>query len=430
MKKLISLAAVVTLAAGFTSLTLSPLPARAVSPESVFALHVTSSHATLPDTATRNRAGSKLNGYREWRFYLTNETSSVITYPSIVVDSGLAPSDFSWTDPSTPGGLVTVTAFPTTMPNSPTSLQPCIDPFDCLPNSKLGDGKGLISTHAVTFTAGYDSTRTVTPTTIPVGGGVQTAVVTVTPRDVRYTSGMTCFDVLFGSNLPGVTYQSSSASDLTTTWPTDNELTNPNTVEQMRLCGPRTVGETYTFTTTYSVPNPYDQAFRFVPEIGINGQAAASPATVDGNSVTILDSTLNGGKGPAFQQGSSTFSVNGTYLWTVQQAVAADVSYSGTNHVPAAPQNVQVAPTSTGAQVTWYPATPGSGGQISGYQLRVYNKASKGHLVVSFQTTETSFGLSTGPALTSGTQYWVEVTAMNPYGTSSPSTPRVPFTLP
>lgn len=435
MKKLISVAAVVTLTAGL-ALT-SPLPAQAVLGGELEAMHVTASRATLPDTATGNLAGKKLNGLREWRFYLTNGTSSLITNPSIVVDSGLAPGDFAWTDPSTPGGPVPVTAFPTTMPNSATSLDPCINLWDCQTASKLGDGKGLMSTHAVSFTAGYDSTRTVTPTTIPVGGGDQTTVVTVTPRDVRYTSGMTCFDVIFGSNLPGVTYLSHDASDPGTMYPTDNTAINPNGIEQMRLCGPQaatgalTLGQTYTFTTTYSVPNPYGQPFRFVPEIGINGQSAVSLASVVGDSVTMLDSTLSGGKGTAFRQGSSTFTVDGSHTWGVNQAVAADVSYSGTNHVPSTPQNVQVTLRDTGAQVTWAPPlSSGSGGQLSGYQVRVYTKASKGRLVASFQTTQTQTSLFAAPPLASGTQYWVEVAAMNPFGTSIPSTPRFPFTLP
>jgi Fibronectin type III domain len=252
---------------------------------------------------------------------------------------------------------------------------------------------------------------------------------------VRYASGMTCFDVIFGSNLPGVSYVSSGASDPGTMYPTDN--TAPNVIQQMRLCGPQaatgalTLGQPYTFTTTYSVPNPYGQPFRFVPEIGINGQSAVSLASVNDNKVTILDSTLSGGKGPAFRQGNSTFTVGSVNTWAVNQAVAADVSYSGTNHVPSASQNVQITPTSTGATATWGPpVSSGTGGQLSGYQLRIYTKASNGRQVASFQTPGTSFEILPGAPLRSGTQYWLEVTAMNPYGTSSPSTPRLPFTLP
>ena len=227
MKKLTSVAAVVMLAAGLG--LASPQQSQAVLPGHLEAAHVTASRATLPDTATRNLAGTKLNGLRLWRLYLTNATLSVVTSPSIVVDSGLAAADFAWLMPA--AAPVPVTAFPTTMPNSVTSLDPCNNINDCQTASKLGDEKGLISNHAVTFTAGFDSTRTVTPAIIPAEGGQQTMTVTVTPRDVRYTSDMTCFDVVFDRNLPGVSRVSHTASDPGTMYPTDNTSINPNVLD-------------------------------------------------------------------------------------------------------------------------------------------------------------------------------------------------------
>jgi hypothetical protein len=161
---------------------------------------------------------------------------------------------------------------------------------------------------------------------IPAGGTQQKVTVTVTPRDLRYDTLPGCFDIIISSNLPGVSVKGWTA-------PTDatNPGDNPQSLVDLRLCTGLHTRQTYTFTATLKVPNPHRTAFRFQPEVAINGQLITSSASVIGSSVAIPDATLDG-TSPG--QGGSTFSVDGSHIWMAMHAEAADIDYAGTPPPP------------------------------------------------------------------------------------------------
>jgi hypothetical protein len=395
MKRIAPVAMAATLTAALTAVMsiTSPPPATAADYD-LNALHVTASWAFLPDTATSLSAQAKLTGPRGWRFYLNNLSTATVTNPSVTLDSGLSPTLFQW-------GGEQVTSFPATKTQD-----------TLLPGQTMG--LDLSSSIPVRFTAGYDSTRTVDTAMIQVGGSQQTVTVTVAPRDPRYNKLQSCFDIIVASNLPEVSLVKWSGP-IGTTNPNDN----PDSLAGLRLCGGLSTHLTYTFTATLNVPNTYGTAFRFQPDVSLNGQLVTSSTLVTGPSVVIQDTTLNGNGKQA--RGASTFSVSeSNHTWLASHAEAADIDYAGTRHVPSAPQNVTAIPGSASATVGWTaPATVGST-PISAYEARAYTAPSGGTPVATCPASPQTLSCSLTD-LTNNTEYWVDVVATNGIGASDPS---------
>jgi hypothetical protein len=311
MKRIIPVVIGAALAA---TISITSPPSAIAIGEDLSAMHVTASWAYLPDTAISNSAQTKHDGLRAWRFYLTNNSGATVTNPSVTVNSGYDPTLFTWGD-------APVTGFPATKAasNLPTGQQMGLMTLD------------LMSSIPYKFTTGYDSTRTVDNAMIPPGASQQKVTVTITPRDRRYDSLPGGFDLIFDSNLPGVSLVGWTAPPGTT-----NPADNPQSLLNLRLWGVQT-RMTYTFTATLKVPNQSATALRFVPNVGINGQLTTSTASLTGTSVAIPDATLDGKTGKTKDMGTSTFSVCGSHTWMAVHAEAADINYAGTDSVPPAP---------------------------------------------------------------------------------------------
>jgi hypothetical protein len=277
------------------------------------ALEVVADQVFLPPTTTSAQAGTTQSGTRNWNFFLGDNSLTSVTNPTITIDSGLSPSLF-------PG----VSSFPVT--ESQASLAPG-QQFQGNLNSNI----------PVSFTPGYDSTRTVSPLTVPAGGTQQTVVITITPVDARYAlppDGFVGFNIILGSEVPGVSLVST---------------TNPNNLDQgeeLQIITPPAFGlfqwrlgstqlnKQYTFTAVLNVPNPSGIPFEYQPDVSIRGERQTILCDAcAGSAVTVPDPTLDGSVPGS---GGGMFSVTETsHTWTSTHSDAFDVFYQGTTQTPA-----------------------------------------------------------------------------------------------
>jgi hypothetical protein len=289
-------------------------------------LQVAADEINLPVGATALSATDQHQGEREWGFFLTNDAPTPVTNASISVDSGYLPSLFSWEGD--------VTAFPVT------KTTPSIAPgTQWVPDA-------LRSTIPVTATTGYDSTRTVSPATIPPSGGQQTVTITITPRDARYQSGQAnawaAFNIIVDSPVPGATL--AGITDPTNA--ADDGLQSPTSdrhgLYQWRLF-PSSLGKTYTFTATLNVPNSSSAPLTYRPEVSIRGerQELRCEACAQ-SSATMAEPTLDG---PTAGSGKVTYQIaNSDRTWRLTHSEAYDVHYTGTEPPSTLPVTILVKP--------------------------------------------------------------------------------------
>lgn len=234
-----------------------------------------------------------LNGTRWWDFEI-EDYDVAATNPMIGVDSGFPASAFPYLGAS---------SFPVF--GAP---QATLNPGD-----SYFPGLNLQSTIPVTFSSGFNETRSVSPTTIPAGGGAQDVTLTVTPL---VTTGF--YKVGVSGPVDGATVTASSGP---TNLDQGESLSVTGGGSGFVLFNPQ-VGKLYSFSFTLSVPNPFGTPFVGKPNtfvIGINGSSSCclGPAS----SVTIPDATLNG---------QITYSVDQTVAnWSVNHYDGKSVSLQG-----------------------------------------------------------------------------------------------------
>jgi hypothetical protein len=294
-----------------------PGTASAQGPNSdLTALEVAASDVSLPPAATSAQAGTVQSGIRNWDFFLGNNSQTSVTNPTITIDGGYSPSLF-------PG----ISSFPVT--GSQASLAPGQQFF-------TPPGGALNSNIPVSFTAGYDSTRTVSPLMVPVGGSQQTVVITMSPVDTRYAPGPgVIFNINLSSDVPGVSLVSTTNPDNLDQGEilqTFSGAAFPFGLFEWRL-GMAQLNKQYTFTAVLNVPNPGGAPFEYRPDVSIRGeQQTILCDACAGSAVTIKDSTLDGS---VARSGGATFSVTETsHTWTSTSSAAFDVDYQGTTQTP------------------------------------------------------------------------------------------------
>jgi len=231
-------------------------------------------------------ASELLNGTWSWFFSIDDNDVSV-TNPTITVDSGFPVSAF-------PGGLG-ASSFPVTVSQS--SLEPG-NSFFSNPLAQFG-----VTTIPATMSPGFDSTRSVTPPTIPIGGGQQVLNVTITPR----TTGPG-YKVGIGDDIAGTTV---------------TQVSGPSTPMNLQA------DTTYTLVYDLNVPNPFGVPFAFKPQVDVNGGLSATISggccTGPTNSVSFADPSLDGGT-PG--RGHVTYSVDQTVnSWSIINGDARQISY-------------------------------------------------------------------------------------------------------
>lgn len=286
----------------------SPWAAFAQQPLSdLLAVESANANASLPSTATSAQAATMQNGTRSWGTFLANDSQTPVTNAAITVNSGYNPALFNG-----------VTAFPVTKTQSSVA------------SGQQFDGVGLDSSIPVNFSLGFDSTRTVSPLTIPVGGTQQTVTFTVTPIDSRYASEQNLFDMHVDSFLPGVSIAS---------------ITNPNNLNQGEMLQTLTptfpfglfewrlgfiqLNKQYSFKAVLNVPNPFGVPFEYLPALNLGGSVSSTLCVAcPGSSITIIDPTLDGNIPGS---GAATFSVaETTHTWTSIHNDVFGVFYEGT----------------------------------------------------------------------------------------------------
>lgn len=247
-----------------------------------------------------------LDGHPGWAFFFNNLTGSAVTNPRLTVASGLDPAVFD-------GGLMT--------PSFPSSCSlPTLDSGQQLQIFPGLEATGLHST----FNLGYDSTRSVSPAEVPVGGGDVTATFTVKIVDPKFADG---FVSLFIQG-PGATVVSQSD-------PTNLDQGEDVSSSLGRFdLGGLELGKTYVFTAVLHVENPpFGRAigpWTFTPSAQIYVSARGDGCTqcgLPGSSVTIADSTLDGSS-PGV--GAVTFAVDeSNRLWDITKDMQYVTSYEG-----------------------------------------------------------------------------------------------------
>ncbi len=273
--------------------------------------------AALPPTATNAQAGTVRTGTRNWGAFFGNRSPNSVTNPTVSVQSGYDPSQYMFFWKNQP-----VSAFPVT------DSQSTLDPGQVFSAGSSGLGSNI----PVNFTLGYNSTRTVSPLMIPVGGTDQAVTITVTLMDSRYAAVppdvFSFIIVTVGSNLSGVSLVST---------------TNPKNLNQgemldtpvpmfglfqWNLSDPQ-LHKPYRFSAVLHVPNASGTPFKYRPFVNMSGQRnTVLCSDCSGSSVTVGDATLDGNVPGS---GSATFSVTETgHMWTEAHTDGYGIIYEGT----------------------------------------------------------------------------------------------------
>ena len=295
-----------------------PGTASAQQPTNVlFAGDVAVDNVDVPPTTTSVQATAVQNGYRSWFSTIGNYTQAPVSNATVSIMSGYDPSLFEG-----------VTSFPVT------GTIASIDPGQGWFGPSLNPAQNPYQTLPVTYSLGYDSTRTVSPSVIPAGGGQQTVTIALTPVDARYgpaPNRTVNFNIFISSPLPGVTVAS---------------FTNPSNLDQGETLqtgsnsfaifhwglGAPVLGKQYTFTATLNVPNPSGVPFDYRPLVQFAGDLLTTICDgCTGSTVTVKDPTLDGNVPGS---GAMTFSVAETNdTWISQHGDSFFVFYDGTTQV-------------------------------------------------------------------------------------------------
>jgi hypothetical protein len=273
-------------------------------------MEVAVSHAFLQPGQTSVQASSVLYGFRSWNSLIINDASVAVTNATVSTMSGLDPSIFG------------LSSFPYV--NTFASLAPGETQF--AGRLQPNDSQQI----PVNFSLGYNSTITVSPTMIPIGGAQQTVVITVTPIDPGYAQrgpAGSAIHIGFNTQVPGVTVTSASYNPANVNQG-EHIDTSQDKFYEWHLFDPN-INKTYTFTAVFHIPNPYGIPFEFQPEININGDRQTLLCnTCAGPTVTVIDPSLDGSVPGS---GAVTFSIAETnHIWMSKHSDMSSITFLGT----------------------------------------------------------------------------------------------------
>ncbi len=204
---------------------------------------------------------TELTGHYSWNLHIHNNSEQTVVDPTISVESS--------SYPGFPDGT-----FPAEW--SKESLEPW---------EKWYEVNALSSTEPITFTLGYDSSRTMEPLAIPPGGGVQQVTIKVKPLDERYTTNPFMRVQVNGNVIEGSNTEPEGAV------PTINPEGKAGIAWEFPDWG---LGVEYTFTVQLQVENPMDVDLVHKPHVHMFVQSAEVLTEETGTTTTIYDEILGG----------------------------------------------------------------------------------------------------------------------------------------
>ena len=272
-----------------------------------------------PAGATSVSGSTAVQGFVNWYTIMSNSTGASVSSPTITFNSGLNPSVFD-------GEL-------------PTSSFPSSCSLSSLPANESMDFNSSIAAPGIeqSFTTGFDSTLSVTPSVVPVGGGQVTVTVTVT---LSRNGGILV-------NIPDINQNGVTLVSLKNPAIPNGETVSTCT-NQPCASSPTTwdvpiaqAGWQYVFTAVVQVANPPKpdagtaQPWPWSPATFISDSSLGSSTNETGQSVTIPVPSLDGSSPGS---GSVVFSVgNGSQAWSVGTQPATIVAYPEAPYPPPCP---------------------------------------------------------------------------------------------
>ena len=244
----------------------------------------------MPDASVDSiGAAQQTSAMLTWSATLSNTDSNVLPAPRISVDGS------SWT-------FVPPVTFPLSVSG------PDLQQYGML---NLTDLQGANHSHAVAdnVKTGFDSARTMSPATIPPGGGTQTVTVSATLRDPTTVGDSLSIQVGASSLVPGAAIDVQSIVPPTTDPGSGAYVSvDPGGNSLWWSLPSPALNTTYTLTMQIKVPNGAASTLRYKPTVMVS---LAEPRTYfpeeTGLSTTIPDATLGG---------TFTFSAGGAVDWT------------------------------------------------------------------------------------------------------------------
>lgn len=274
--------------------------------------------ATVPLGTDAVSSTALLTGQRVWGFSI--QPGASVTNPTITVNSGFAPSSLGPFSAGSqqPGAPLAALPYVVTQP----SLSPGEQSMCCA---------GLVSSATLVQATGFDSSRTVNPVTIPVGGATQTTTVALTDPQPNALIKITITSVVPGATLASATGPANANQG-------EGLKVEPSATGAGFVLGQALPGKQYDFTVTLNTPNPLAQPFDYKPMVQILSFGPPVPpvAFSQGSAVSVDEPTLDGSTPGA---GTVTYSVDQFQSWEVDQSdTFVALKYEGSPPPPPSPR--------------------------------------------------------------------------------------------
>ena len=212
-----------------------------------------------------------------WSAYLWNYGSDVIPVPAIALD-----------------GSSQTFVPPVMFPLSVTGAD--LQHYDALWLNNVDGYTGHSHADVAGAKTGFDVSRTMSPQTIPVGGGTQTVTVSATLRDPQTAANGLSIDIIPGELVTGAVIDAASVVPPMTD-PSSGAYTYvaPDGSDAYWSLSAPALNTTYTLTLQIRVPDGAGTALRYKPSVTVE---VAGPAThlppEWGHATTIPDAVLGG----------------------------------------------------------------------------------------------------------------------------------------
>jgi hypothetical protein len=266
--------------------------------------------------------GTTFTGNLFWNIGIANQSPGPVSAPAISIASGYDPSLFFAN-----GSFFSTSSFPFT------ASQPSLDPQSAF-------GISLGSSLTASAPVGCDTSRSMSPAIVPLGGTEQTITFTVRCTDPTVDSlngGMSLFapcdnlDALCSGPTAFTFVSFSPPQNLDQGEQWNDSVSNQPVGLGFNLANLVT-GKQYTMALVVQTPNPYPVPIAWAPAIGLsvysthpsNCSGCGAPAS----SLTVPVPSLDG---PTANAGAVTFSAGEPSIWNLNTRRQRNINYGGTD---------------------------------------------------------------------------------------------------